>query len=194
MALTTYTNGEVLTATSLNDNFTFAAANPPAVASGLTLINSTTISTAGTTSVNDVFSATYDNYKIFFNQTASSTAQTLSIRLRVSATDATTNYTTQRIGSQGASAFGGLNEGGTTDFFINAINSTKGFFETTLFSPFAAAPTKYLTTSLGENGGGLLNMVVVGAHTDSTSYTGFTLLATTGTISGTLKVYGLANS
>ena len=28
MALTTYTAGEVLTAASLNDNFTFAAANP----------------------------------------------------------------------------------------------------------------------------------------------------------------------
>jgi hypothetical protein len=29
MPLTTYTAGEVLTAASLNDNFTFAAANPP---------------------------------------------------------------------------------------------------------------------------------------------------------------------
>ena len=191
MPLTTYTAGEVLTAASLNANLSFAAASP---ASGLTLINSTTISAAGTTSVNDVFSATYDFYKIIFNQTASSTLQTLTLRLRVSATDNTTNYTTQRIGSQGGSAFGGLNESGTDEFFIADINSTKGFFEITVLNPFAAAPTKYSSIALGENGSGLLNFVMVGANTNATSFTGFSILASTGTISGTLKVYGLANS
>tara|TARA_R110002126_G_scaffold28391_1_gene94544 strand:+ start:256 stop:792 length:537 start_codon:yes stop_codon:yes gene_type:complete len=35
MALTTYTAGEVLTAASLNDNFTFAAANPSAPATAM---------------------------------------------------------------------------------------------------------------------------------------------------------------
>jgi hypothetical protein len=62
MPLTTYTAGEVLTAASLNDNFTFAAANPPG---GLTLISTTTIgTTVSSITVSGAFSATYDNYKI----------------------------------------------------------------------------------------------------------------------------------
>ena len=49
MALTTYTAGEVLTAASLNDNFTFAAANP---GSSVVQVKSTTVtaSTFSTTS------------------------------------------------------------------------------------------------------------------------------------------------
>ena len=191
MPLTTYTAGQVLTAASLNANLSFAASSP---ASGLTLINSTTISAAGTTSVNDVFSATYDFYKIIFNQTASSTLQSLTFRLRVSATDSTTNYTSQRIYSQGASVGSDLNASGTDEFAILDINSTKGFFEITVLNPFAAAPTKYSSRALGENGAGLINTFIDGANTNATSFTGFSILVSTGTISGTLKVYGLANS
>jgi hypothetical protein len=47
MALTTYTAGEVLTAASLNDNFTFAAANPT---SKIVQVVSTTLTTTFTTS------------------------------------------------------------------------------------------------------------------------------------------------
>ena len=69
-----------------------------ATASGLTLISSTTISAAATTNVNDVFSATYDNYKIFFNGTASTGSDVAcSLKLRVGGADATTNYTYQRL-------------------------------------------------------------------------------------------------
>jgi hypothetical protein len=54
MALTTYTAGEVLTAASLNDNFTFAAANPTAPATAI--FNETqSASTAGGTSVTGSF-------------------------------------------------------------------------------------------------------------------------------------------
>ncbi len=54
MALTTYTAGEVLTAASLNDNFTFAAANPTAPATAI--FNETqSASTSGGTSVTGSF-------------------------------------------------------------------------------------------------------------------------------------------
>ena len=63
MALTTYTSGEVLTAASLNANFTFAAA------SGLTLVSTTTFTTQATVDIT-AFSATYDNYKVIVQTTA----------------------------------------------------------------------------------------------------------------------------
>ena len=49
MALTTYTAGEVLTAASLNDNFTFAAANPVSkIAQVISVTKTDTFSTAST--------------------------------------------------------------------------------------------------------------------------------------------------
>ena len=47
MPLTTYTSGEVLTAVSLNDNFTFAAANP---ASAVSAVDVNRVNTSETTS------------------------------------------------------------------------------------------------------------------------------------------------
>ncbi len=53
MALTTYVSGEVLTAASLNDNFTFAAANPGSsvVQVKSTTVTASTFSTASATLV-----------------------------------------------------------------------------------------------------------------------------------------------
>ena len=53
MALTTYTVGEVLTASSLNDNFTFAAANGGKI---LQVVQATTVTTVATTSTSFVTS------------------------------------------------------------------------------------------------------------------------------------------
>ena len=71
MALTTYTAGEVLTAASLNDNFTFAAANPTAPATaifnetqsaatqgGSSVASAWTKRTLNTTNINEIASAT----------------------------------------------------------------------------------------------------------------------------------------
>ena len=71
MALTTYVSGEILTAASLNDNFTFAAANPTApataifnetqsaaTAGGASVTGSFIKRTLNTTIINEITSAT----------------------------------------------------------------------------------------------------------------------------------------
>jgi len=165
-----------------------------ASASGLTLINSTTISAAATTNVNDVFSATYNNYKIIFVGTASTgTNAQMSLRLRVSGTDATTNYACQRQFSYGATVAADLNVVGTDEFPLPSTNATDQFWwEVCLFNPFLTASTKFGYLGLGDNTVGIVQSVGSGTNTNATSYTGFSVLST-GTISGTLKVYGLAN-
>ena len=190
MPLTTYTAGEVLTAASLNANLSFAAAN-----GGFNLISSTTISAAATTNVNDVFSATYDNYKIIFNGTASTGGATsVTMRLRVAGADATTNYTLQRGYNYSNTLSADRDTTGTDDwFFADTNNGSRFANDVTLMSPFLAASTKYLNFALGESSGvGLMSQTMSGVNTNATSYTGFSLL-TAGTISGVLKVYGMAN-
>ena len=67
------------------------------LAAGLKLINTTTFSAVSSQSVNDVFSATYDNYKIVC-QFSSSADQEVFFRLRASGSDLTTSvYRTGNI-------------------------------------------------------------------------------------------------
>lgn len=167
---------------------------PTGINSALVLISATTISAAGTTNVNDVFSTTYDNYKIFFNGTASTgTDVPTTLKLRVSGADATTNYTYQRFVTTSTTTVVDRDAFGTDEFGVVGTNASAFFgFEITLINPFNAASTKYIANSVGANASGVTQVFVNGVNTNSTSYTGFSLLST-GTISGTLKVYGLAN-
>ena len=62
---------------------------------GMVLLNTTSFSAVASQSVNDVFSATYDNYKIILNiDSTSSASYDLVLRLRVGGSDlSTTVYT-----------------------------------------------------------------------------------------------------
>ena len=55
--------------------------------SGLVLLNTTSFTAVASQSINDVFSATYDFYRIIGNLTGSAAAADLSFRLRVSGAD-----------------------------------------------------------------------------------------------------------
>ena len=182
-------------ATNATQYYDGAAWQSVGASSGLTLISSTTISAAATTNVNDVFSATYDNYKIIFNGTASTGVSAgTNFKLRVGGVDATTNYTTQRTFSYSSTVAADRDTSGTDEFFFFDTNGTAKFGqELTLLNPFNAAATKFLQIALNDhNTLGIYNSLTIGANTNSTSYTGFSLISA-GTISGVLKVYGMAN-
>ena len=83
MPLTTYTAGEVLTASSLNANFSFAAS-----AGALKyLTGGSFTSVAAVNLAANTFTATYRNYLININITASSDGVALNWRGRTSGTD-----------------------------------------------------------------------------------------------------------
>ena len=87
MPLTTYTAGEVLTAASLNANLVFAAANP---VGGLSLISKTSFTTTATWTLDNIFTTTYDNYRIDIVWTAlTNTANYAGFQMRVGGVAAT---------------------------------------------------------------------------------------------------------
>ena len=183
MPLTTYTAGQVLTAASLNANFSFAASN------GLTLISSTTIgTTVSTVEVTGAFSATYDNYKILITGGVASALTYLKLTLGATATGYShqllySTYTTTSLGlgATNQSAFlyaGGAN---TTTLQMNLDIQNPFLTELTFFS------------------GGFVNTDAVGFSAgylnNTTSYTAFTVAPNTGTLTGgTIRVYGYQNS
>jgi hypothetical protein len=165
--------------------------------SGLTLINTTSFSGVSSQSINDVFSATYENYVVVmcFENTADTTNF---FRWRVSGTDdSSANYSwVQMTNFSATTAPAGAGTNNATSARISAVNGINSPVRTThtFYRPFAtdysgysgtiiagSTKTNYLqgTTGMGFNG--------------TTSFTGFSLLPTTGTITGFIKVYGLAN-
>ena len=163
-------------------------------AGGYKLITSQSFSGSSTVNVNDVFSSTYENYQIMFRWSGSAAHQTY-LRWRVSGSDDTN--TKYNVGAWG----------GNNSFAINedmVAQHTIGWFDTgwpgshtrmEVFSPQLTAPTKITMQHSGGRSGSWVTSGFVGqgGHVNSTSFTGFTIYPSTGTLTGVVKVYGLAN-
>ena len=197
MALTSYTAGEVLTAASLNANFTFAAANPPAAA-GLTLIATATPAAVDSISVNNCFTSTYENYRIHINYSSSVGANAMTtMRLRVAGTDSTTGYKSMQVGYGAGAATSAADISGTNDWYVSYLDPTGNGNIVTIdiFNPFSAARTNMI----GANGyaSSVPNYYMqlnYSTNTASTSYDGFTILTSGTSFTGNIRVYGYANS
>jgi hypothetical protein len=142
---------------------------------------------------NDVFTGTYENYKIVFDL-ASSTNANISFRFRNAGSDITTNnyfYHGAMSGSNGTGYGTGLNGNGVSSALIsdNTIASPlTGFFD--VANP-AIAEQKRLNgvrsfgTTLQHIGG----HYILGVNLTAT-YDGFSFFIASGTFTGKVAVYG----
>ena len=152
------------------------------------------ISAVASQSFNDVFSTTYENYAVkFSNFSFSLVDQLLNLRLRVSSADnSTSNYSLAFIRNIGSTVTGGQTHNGTA-YNRLAYSSVVGASPMNLeiVSPFATAKTYFSNTSfqpaLTTNNG--LD-VVTGFFNATTSFTCFTIYPGSGTITGTVSIYG----
>ena len=187
MALHTFVAGDVLEAQQLNDSF--------AAVGGLRVVQADTAFTAvSSVTVDNVFSATYRNYKILITYTT--TAANIDVRVRAGGSSiSTTTYNIQRLlaGSTTVSATRGSSQ---TSFSAFVTSGNVAAAEMTIYQPFIATPTNFTVfTSLNDTGYTAPDMVFrTGNNSNSTSYDGFELLVSSGTMTGTYAVYGLALS
>jgi hypothetical protein len=192
------TTGQVLSkATNTDMDFSWIAAGG---ASGLTLITAQSFTTASSVNVNSCFSSTYQNYLIQIIVSNTSAASDAFLRLRASGTDASGNdykwaalfnhsvtVTASGAGSNSASAF--------SDYFIGYDSSGKVAMTATMFRPFEATSTFITSQSVSSPlNSSSYNYARTGVHSLTNSYDGFSLTVNSGTITGNLRVYGLANS
>ena len=163
-----------------------------AASSGMTLIGTTTFTTSSAVNVNDVFSATYQNYMMITDFVGSASTD-VNIRYRVSATDNTTsNYNAQRAFYFGTSVSGDRSTN-QTKHALYTSTTTGSYIQYTFFSPFATANTAGLSKGLYYAGTSLEGVDNYNQFNTTTSFTGFSLFPTSGTLTGTLRVYGMAN-
>jgi hypothetical protein len=163
---------------------------------GLVLLNTTSFSGVTSQSVSDVFSATYLNYLILINMDEVATSGNLGVRLRVSGSDAATNYNSMIQGIDTASSALAIAGAALTSAQYtnqNAGANSKSYNVLNVGAPFIAAPTQITVNSATRrNGGNWSGYYGAINHTDNTSYTGFTLLNSAGgNIQGVVRTYGV---
>ena len=167
-----------------------------ASAQGLTLINTTSFSGVASQSINDVFSATYTNYRIILTADSSVNSVDVNMRLRVSGSDnSSSNYIWDRTQINGALTTENQSSGNSTPAtswnFCAMSGGYPGFCIADIVRPFATDHTGFTSSySYWDSAANHANGRIGGLTSVTTSYTGFTIIMGSGTITGTLSTYG----
>jgi hypothetical protein len=166
----------------------------PTTSQGLTLINTTSFSGVASQSINSVFSASYKDYRILITDViGSTTVQDLDFRLRKSGTDNTSSiYNFQYTRTAGPTYTGGRisqNRWGVG----NVISTGTSNFVMDIFSPNIATTKTGMQSIVGVGATNDITIIqYVYTHDLATSadFDGFTFFPASGTMSGTVSVYG----
>jgi hypothetical protein len=159
-------------------------------APGLVKLNTTTFSAVASQSVNSVFSTTYQNYRILLDATGSTTAN-ITFRLRVGGVDNSSSvYSRQYIYSSSTSLSSARSTTDTSWNIADLTSTTRSFVTMEIANPFLSEKTGGLTSSMSLYPSGNTLTFNNYAHDSSTSFTSFTLIASSGTMTGNVSVYG----
>jgi hypothetical protein len=187
-SIVAYSVGDTYTQSTLDGKFS------PITTTGLVLVSSSTFSAVSSVTVSNCFSSSYDNYKIVLANTASSGNPEIYLRLRVSGTDTSANYKSVRIFSvNGGTPTGGLSPTGTDEFFIGQLASGSPTLSATtleLMNPQKAQATSAFVQFNSIDGANLVSNFISGYQSDTTQFDSASIIASTGTFAGTIKVYG----
>ena len=179
------------------DGSSWATVGPSA--SGFAVVKAeTAFSAVSSFTADSVFSSNYTNYQMNIRFTTSSTGS-LSFQLRSGGVATTTNYNRQYIsGNSGASpTVSAASSYGTSsaDFALYTNGSFTSAVTMTLFGPQLAESTSYLSLQMWTPATYTnLQTFWAGNHSASTSFDGIGVLVSTGTMTGTYTIYGMAKS
>jgi hypothetical protein len=149
----------------------------------MTLVTSGSFSSSSEFNVGTAFSSTYLNYKIVLDISAYSGTLTLRAKLN----DNSDHYGRMSMAYGTITITEGL---GVDRWDVARVEGSINGLDMTIYAPYAAEYTKH--TTLAASGG--VNTWSGGAKYDSSSFTSLTFFTSTGNVTGTYRVYGLANS
>jgi hypothetical protein len=159
---------------------------------GLVLLNTTSFSGVATQSISSVFSTTYKDYMIQLNFTGS-TDNTMGMRLRSGSTDNSSNnyYSVGFYQTIAAATPTGSSHNLTSYWWIgetrNALQQSNVIY---VHQPFETAHTTMNQQMLYGGSTTAGQVASTGSMSVTTSYDGFTLYPLSGTITGSISVYG----
>lgn len=163
---------------------------------GLVFVAGTAFSAVSSVSVNNCFTSTYANYLLKITGSASGANVNLQMRLRASGSDDTNaTYNVQALDADSATVSAGRSTSQTlwTVGLSWASAVASNTQELSIFRPNESETTTFLTTYTTPLNTGFVALRG-GYFNNTTSFDGFSLLVNTGTITGTVRVYGYRNS
>lgn len=160
--------------------------------------NTVTFTTVNSVSLNGCFTSTYSDYLLRMAITAvSGTNMAIYARLRASGTDSTGSYRQETIEHYGGTVGAGQNwaSNGGTQWTLAQSTTTNATYTGASFDILSPQKAAY-TVAFGAAGWWNSSGVSIGHvhrswHGVASAYDGITIIASTGTISGTVAVYGL---
>lgn len=161
---------------------------------GMTLVTAGSTSAASTLTLDNVFTSSYRNYKLFIDGVTSADDIDIPLKFRAGgATNSNANYTRQSISGAASGVARSITTGGTQFSSVLAGGTSRIVLEATFYAPQAAVNTGFLsaansmsTTSYVYQAGG--------TFTAATQFDGFIMTPTSGTITVTYRLYGLADA
>lgn len=185
MAFPSFSSGDVLTAADMN-------------AVGLWKIAEVSL-TSVTNNISNVFSSTYDSYRVVISNlnNGSGTTRLVTLRFRTTTDDTSAKYFWSAYGFYSTTAFNG---GAATATFaeIASISSSTvvgAAVAIDIHNPNLAKATVFGGHSAGyqSNVANYSTRLIAGGIDTNTQYTGFSIIGTTDNLSGTVRVYGYRN-
>ena len=163
-------------------------------ATGLTLVNKTTFSSAANVQTDNVFSSTYNNYKMFVNLSAASAQGQMRLRLAAGGTvNSSSNYDQVMVYSSFSNASHSSSTDGSNPHDYQMIgyqsSTVKGDYNIDITGPAnSSSRTSFWSKyQFIDTDGGF----VLGSTTVDTAYDGYYIYPSEGgTISGTILIYG----
>ena len=170
---------------------TIATQDYAAAAGGLVHIITTTFSAVSSVSLDNVFSSTYENYQVKLDFTGSVDATT-DLRYRVGGVDNSdaNSYKGQALRGSSTSATAFSNSGNIGTSAVSDGGTLRSVCTVEVFDPALAVTTFWMNTNRTRDD---MIGIFTFRHTTATAFDGFTIIPASGTITGTIRVYGYAN-
>lgn len=179
----TFVAGETLTAADLNTAL--------AAAGGLRLIGSYSPSASSSYSINSIFTSDYSAYVLEMELTAASGSPICSLRFRASSTDnSASEYDYSLVIDNPTSPASALATGQTSGQFTK-VGTALSTTTLRVYRPATAEPTAW-RSNYSTNIASPVQGLYAGGHEVSAAYDGITIIPASSTISGTIRVYALA--
>lgn len=163
---------------------------------GLVFITKQSFSGVASVSIDNCFSADYSQYRIIFDSDFD-TSEALYTRLRASGSDnSTSNYRDQFVNAGGTTISGNRRTAETA--FINwpfHARTTRSISIAEILNPFQSTYTTALKADAEATGSATIQLQIASyGFNGSDSFDGFTTYKASGTMTGTVYVYGYVES
>ena len=188
------TTGQVLTVAAGAPSW----ATPATPSSGLNFITRQTFSAVATADIDNVFTSTYETYQIVFEDVFSSVeGDLLRLRFRYAGPNTqSTGYFSTLGQLGGSSTYTSVDAGNSTqaNLFTLRTGSSQSSNGTQWLNKVGNGSQNPIGYSLASAGNSLIANVANVYNATAREYTGIRLFASTGNVSATVSIYGLAKS